>query len=133
MQEIADTAVGFPTVTFTAALVVIAGFWLRVLLGRIQRDSFDSDVATDAPGGYDLPVAAAASFVIALAWMFSLGGSVFLRRSEIPGLLYALLAVTVLVGSVALAYVVTRVAMWASHSEWPDLSHTDAARNRPEL
>ncbi|MGW3413127.1 hypothetical protein [Streptomyces sp. NPDC000888] len=115
MQEIADAAVGFPTVTFTAALVVLTGFWLLVLLGRARPESFDSDVDADVLGVGGRPVAATASLVIALAWVFSLGGSVLLRHSGIADLGYALLAVAVFVGSLVLAHVVTRVAMRESH------------------
>ncbi|MET8957485.1 hypothetical protein [Streptomyces sp. NPDC004533] len=53
-------------------------------------------------------MAAAASLAIVLAWLFSLGGSLLLRRSEVSGLLYALLALAVLVFSLALAYTVVR-------------------------
>ncbi|WP_405905283.1 hypothetical protein OG742_04035 [Streptomyces sp. NBC_00828] len=113
MREIADAAVTFPAVTFTTALLVVAGFWLLVLLGRAERDGFDSDADTNALGMGDLPVAATASLVIALAWISSLVGSVLLHRSEVSGLLHALLAVAVFVVSLALAYAATRTVAQA--------------------
>ncbi|MEU6379306.1 hypothetical protein [Streptomyces sp. NPDC046909] len=105
MQEITDAAVGFPTVMLTVSLVVVTGFWLLVLLSRAQRDGLVS------AAGADLPVAAAATLVIALAWVFSLGGSVLLLRPEISGPVYAVLAVAVLAGSMVLAYGVARMVM----------------------
>ncbi|MFF0041665.1 hypothetical protein [Streptomyces mirabilis] len=111
MSEIADAAVGFPTVAFTAVLVVLAGFWMLTLLGRAEQDH--SRAAADAvgPGVKVIPVAAAATLVIVLAWIVCLTGSVLLRRFEASGLTYALLAVLVFVASPALAYAAARVLM----------------------
>ncbi|WP_328934984.1 MULTISPECIES: hypothetical protein [unclassified Streptomyces] len=114
MQEFTDAMTSFPAVTFTAALVVIIGYWLLVLLGASERGSLDGEVNPDAPGPRGLPVVAAASLVITLAWILSVAGAVLLRRSEIEGLLYAVLAVAGLIVSLALAYTVIRLLMRAS-------------------
>ncbi|WP_189890660.1 hypothetical protein [Streptomyces xantholiticus] len=41
---------------FTAALVVVIGFRLMVLLGAAVHDGFDADVDTDAPSLGGVPV-----------------------------------------------------------------------------
>ena len=103
MREIADIAVGFPTAVFTAALVVLAGLWLLVLLGTAGRDSSYDAVSR--------PVAAAASAVVALSWFLCVAGSLALRRIELSGPWHVLAASALLVGSAALAFLVTRWAM----------------------
>ncbi|MEU9207784.1 hypothetical protein AB0D27_07465 [Streptomyces sp. NPDC048415] len=65
-------------------------------------------MVTPTLGVGDLPVAGASSLVITLAWILSLGGSMLLRRSDVSGLPYALLAVSVFADSLALAYVLTK-------------------------
>ncbi|MEV6289416.1 hypothetical protein AB0M41_03025 [Streptomyces sp. NPDC051896] len=117
VQEIADAAVGFPTVTFTAVLVVVAGFWVRVLLTRSGRNGRRSDTAADALGRDGVAAMAAASVVLGLSWIFSLAGSLLLRGFQVADPLHTGLAVLVLVVSLALAILATRLAVrtWRHH------------------
>ncbi|MCX5052019.1 hypothetical protein OG895_32660 [Streptomyces sp. NBC_00201] len=108
MREIADVAVGFPTAVFTAALVVLAGVWLLVLLGTAGRDS-----SYDA---LSLPMAASASAVVVISWFLSAAGSLALRRLALPDPWHVPAASALLVGSSALALLVTR---WATRA-WRD-------------
>lgn len=111
MQELVDAAVGFPTVTFTPALVVVAGMWLLILVGKVSRGSRGVGHSGGNAGvldGGEFAVAARASLVIVLTWVISLSASVMLRGSEISGPLHTLLAVIVLVGSPVFAYGATR-------------------------
>ncbi|MFF7984046.1 hypothetical protein ACFZDK_33865 [Streptomyces sp. NPDC007901] len=114
MSEIADIAVGFPVIVFTTVLVVVLGLWLLVLLGTAGRDSSYDAV--------NLPVAAAASAVVALSWLLSTAGSLALRRIELAGPWYALATLAVLGASPTLAYMAIRRATRA----WRERSARDA-------
>ncbi|MFF3288862.1 hypothetical protein [Streptomyces sp. NPDC003023] len=112
MNEFLATAFSFPTVLLSAALAVVIVFWALVLLGVAEHDSFDGDVAqpgTGAAAGLGgVPVAVAASVLIAVAWFTSLAGSVPLRRSGLVGIPYAALACAVLAAASLVAWFVTR-------------------------
>ncbi|MFF4500409.1 hypothetical protein [Streptomyces sp. NPDC001401] len=109
MREIAEAVLRFPTVTFTAALVVVVGFWVLILLEPSRRDRIAHRVEADAPHPDGTPVIADASLVIALAWIASLGGSLLLRPHEAPQPLGTALAVLILIASLALAALATRL------------------------
>ncbi|MFI1014407.1 hypothetical protein [Streptomyces sp. NPDC020965] len=81
MTEFLAALVRFPTVLFTAALVVAVVFWLLVLCGVAAADSFDTDLDTDALHLGGVPVAVSASLLIALAWFLGLTGSVLLTHT----------------------------------------------------
>ncbi|MCX4238410.1 hypothetical protein ACH4Y0_21095 [Streptomyces sp. NPDC020707] len=49
MRTFSEAATGFPSLLFTAALVVVLGFWLLVAGWAVRADSFDPD-ADLAPG-----------------------------------------------------------------------------------
>ncbi|MEU6080252.1 hypothetical protein [Streptomyces sp. NPDC047108] len=109
MTEVLETAVGFPTVPFTSALVVVTGFWFLVLLGFADRNDFDADLDAAALGLGGVPVSVSASVLIALGWVLSLSGSVLLTE-EIPrGLLFHLLQFALLLGALLVSWRVTRV------------------------
>lgn len=81
MDEFVTSALAFPTVLFTAALVVVLGFWLLVIFGAADHDGFDSDVDSGALGVGGAPVALSASLLVAVAWFTSLTGAVLLSRT----------------------------------------------------
>jgi hypothetical protein len=111
VNEFLSTAFAFPTILFSAALTVVVVFWVLVLLGAADHDSFDGDVEPAGIGASGLggvPVAVAASLLIAIGWFTSLTGSVLLHRSNLAGIPYAALACTVLAAAVLVAWVVTR-------------------------
>ncbi|WP_137992579.1 hypothetical protein [Streptomyces vilmorinianum] len=85
-SEFLSAAAAFPTVVFTAALVVVAGFWLLVLCGIADHDGFDADLDADVLRLGRVPASVSLSVGIALAWLLSLAGSVALARTEPPGL-----------------------------------------------
>ncbi|MCI3276697.1 hypothetical protein [Streptomyces cylindrosporus] len=107
MREITDAALRFPTATFTAALVLVVGFWTLILLGPSARDR-RTRRAEDPSHVRATPVIAEASLVIALAWILSLGGSLLLRPHEAAQPLAAVLAALLLVTSLALATLAAR-------------------------
>lgn len=111
MTELLDAALGFPAVLFGPAVVVIAGFWLLVLIGAAERDSFEGDVDTGAAGLGGVPVTVSVSLLALTAWLAGLTGTVLLHRTELGGLGYGaaatgLLAVTVLIAWRATALLV---------------------------
>ncbi|MEW2634176.1 hypothetical protein AB0903_21645 [Streptomyces sp. NPDC048389] len=123
MNEFLSTAFAFPTILFSAALAVVIFFWLLVLLGTAEHDSFDSDVEPSGIGTSGLggvPVAVAASLLITIAWFTSLAGSVLLRRSDLAGVPYAALACAVLAAAVLVAWVVTRRLVRTAAKLFPD-------------
>ncbi|WP_329034921.1 hypothetical protein OIE71_19860 [Streptomyces sp. NBC_01725] len=123
MREFIDAALGFPTFLFTAALIVVIGFWLLVLTGVAETDSFDSDVDLDAAGIGGVPVTVAFSLLTALAWFSSLAASVTLHRFgafDASGLVRATLTLTVLAGSALLAWRATRLLVRPLHTLFPD-------------
>ncbi|WP_405613946.1 hypothetical protein OG292_15455 [Streptomyces sp. NBC_01511] len=126
MREFIDAALGFPTFLFTAALIVIVGFWLLVLAGAAETDSFDSDVDLDAAGIGGVPVAVAFSLLTALAWFGSLAASVTLHRFGAfgafggSGLVRAALTLGVMAGATLLAWWATRLLVRPLHTLFPD-------------
>ncbi|MEV1054511.1 hypothetical protein [Streptomyces sp. NPDC049887] len=120
MAEFLQATAGFPAVLFTSALLVVIGFWLLVLAGAADPDSFDTDVDTDAAGLGGVPVSVAASLLIALGWFGSLSGSVLLARAGLAGLPFHLSRVAVLAASLVLAWWVTRMLVRPLAKLFPD-------------
>ncbi|WP_406000269.1 hypothetical protein [Streptomyces sp. NBC_00829] len=120
MAEFVEAAVGFPTVLFTSALVVVIGFWLLVLLGAADSDSFDADVDTDALSLGGVPVSVSVSLVIALAWFASFTGSVLLARTGVSSALLHLLGAALLVASLIFAWRMTRLLVRPLAKLFPD-------------
>ncbi|MFF8844900.1 hypothetical protein ACF08N_19650 [Streptomyces sp. NPDC015127] len=123
MNEFLMAAVVFPTVFFSAALVVVVAFWALVLCGAAGPDLFDSDA--DLPGGTaaglgGVPVTVAVSLLVAVAWFTSLAGSVALRRFGLTGVPYAALACAVLAAAALVAWVVTRRLVRVLAKLFPD-------------
>lgn len=108
MGEFLNAAVGFPTILFTAALVVVCAFWLLVLCGAAEHDGFDADVDADALHLGSVPVSVAASLFVALGWFLSLSGAVLLDRADLSGMLPPLLSATLLLFAAFVAWWATR-------------------------
>ncbi|WP_189823425.1 hypothetical protein [Streptomyces finlayi] len=120
MTDSLRAAASFPTALFTAALVVVVGFWLLVLIGGADHDSFESDVNTDALGLGGVPVALSASLFVALTWFLSLTGSVLAARACFGGTGRFALGTAVLVSAVTLAWVLTRICVRPLAKLFPD-------------
>ncbi|MFI6699189.1 hypothetical protein ACIBJC_09480 [Streptomyces sp. NPDC050509] len=110
MNEFYRAALGFPAALFGAALIVVVGFWLLVVAGAAEHDSFSGHMNTPAGGGFGgVPVAVPVSVLIATAWFVSLAGSVLVRRSVEPGAARTLWSGAVLAGAALIAWGVTRL------------------------
>ncbi|MFE5851723.1 hypothetical protein ACFQ61_00650 [Streptomyces sp. NPDC056500] len=120
MGEFLDHVFRFPTMLFTAALVVVICFWLMALVGAVGHDSFDTDLDSDALGLGGVPVAVSASLVIALTWTLSLIGSVLLTGLSVSGGLHHLLAAVLLPVAVLGAWRLTRWAIRPLAALFPD-------------
>ena len=78
MKAFLDAALAFPTVVFSLLLLVVAGYWVVVMVGALDVDSADGD--GDAGDGGVLsvvglggvPVTVAVSLLVAVAWFASL-------------------------------------------------------------
>ncbi|MEU9378487.1 hypothetical protein AB0D94_32670 [Streptomyces sp. NPDC048255] len=120
MDEFIAAALGFPTVLFTAALVVALGFWLLVLCGAADHDGFDTDAGGGALGIGGVPVTASASLLVAVAWFTSLCGAVLLARTGWPGTLVHVLGAVLMFASLFLSWRVTRVLVRPLTKLFPD-------------
>ncbi|MFI5763179.1 hypothetical protein [Streptomyces sp. NPDC051563] len=120
MDEFINAALGFPTVLFTAALVVVLGFWLLVLCGAADHDGFDAGASGGALGLGGVPGTVSASLLIALAWFISLSGAVLLARTAWPGAVVHFLGTVLLFGSVYLSWRVTRSLVRPLAKLFPD-------------
>ncbi|MFE2037206.1 hypothetical protein ACFXBB_28950 [Streptomyces scopuliridis] len=109
MSEFLDAALGFPAVLFGAALLVVIAFWLLVLAGAAEHDSFQPRLGTDAAGLGGVPVTVTVSLMIAVAWFAGLAGSVLVRRSGVSGTAGTLLSVAVPAAALLIAWGVTRL------------------------
>ncbi|MGW7056709.1 hypothetical protein [Streptomyces sp. NPDC054887] len=120
MDEFLHATATFPTVLFSAALVVVVGFWLLVLLGAARHDSFDSDVDTEALGLGGVPLSVSASLLIALCWFFSVTGWLLLSRTGWPEALLHLLAAVLLFASALGSWRLTRALVRPLAALFPD-------------
>jgi hypothetical protein len=85
MQGWVETLFRYPTVIFTALMLVVSAFWLLSLVGGLDFDLFgapDVDVDADATGGggsvaealglSGIPVTIAATLVVVFGWLTSM-------------------------------------------------------------
>lgn len=108
MDEFISAVLGFPTVLFSAALVVVLGFWLLVLCGVADHEGVGSDVGSGAMGLGGVPVTVSSSLLIGVSWFASLSGAVLLARTGWPGALVHVLGAVLLFASPVLSWRVTR-------------------------
>ncbi|MEU5242327.1 hypothetical protein ACH4UR_26540 [Streptomyces lydicus] len=103
----------FPTLLFTAALVMVVAFWVLVAVGVANSGSFDTDADLDAWGMGEVPVAVAFSVLTVIAWSVSLVATMSLDPMLPPGVGRALLRVAVLAAALLAAWGVTRLLVRA--------------------
>jgi hypothetical protein len=120
MDEFLHATATFPTALFSAALVVVVGFWLLVLLGAADHDSFDADVDTDALSLGGVPVSVSASLLIALSWFFSVTGAILLARTGWSDALLHLLGAVLLFASAIGSWRLTRALVRPLAKLFPD-------------
>ncbi|MFI7090226.1 hypothetical protein [Streptomyces lydicus] len=143
MGTLFTAAAVFPTLLFTAALVMVVAFWALVAVGVADSGSFDTDADLDAWGMGEVPVAVAFSVLTFIAWSVSLVATVSLDPLLPPGGGRALLRVTVLAAAPLAAWGMTRLLVrgWLRvlhHEPGPlradcagqDLHHADRAKAR---
>ncbi|MFF7438938.1 hypothetical protein [Streptomyces sp. NPDC008122] len=120
MGEFLFAAFGFPTLLFSVALAVVAGFWFLVLCGAAERGSFDSDVDTEALRLGRVPVSVAATVFIASGWLLALTGSVLLDRADLARSSSSLLSPAVLVLASVVSWWLTRCVAKPLAKLFPD-------------
>ncbi|WP_327368273.1 hypothetical protein [Streptomyces sp. NBC_01217] len=109
MWTFVEAATSFPTHLFTAALVVVASFWLLVAVGAADYAGFDEDVNADAWGFKGMPVAVAFSLLTAFAWIGSLCATLLLDPVAASWPMSALSGAVVLLAAPLLAWRLTCV------------------------
>ncbi|NGO43491.1 hypothetical protein [Streptomyces ureilyticus] len=120
MRAFLEAASGFPTLLFTAALVVAVGFWVLVAFGAAGSDSFDAEADLDAWGMGGVPVAVAFSLLTVLAWFLSLGAAILLDAYVPSGILGGLLRLVVPIGVLLAAWRLTCLFVRPLHRLCPD-------------
>ncbi|WP_299529880.1 hypothetical protein [uncultured Streptomyces sp.] len=109
MHVYLHAAVGFPTVLFSAALVVVTCFWLLVAAGAARPDAFDQDLDPHRAGLGGMPVAVSVSLIVCVGWLCTLTGSALLLHHGVKGGPKALLALAVLTGALLVAWTAVRL------------------------
>ncbi|MFC9972070.1 hypothetical protein ACFVH6_14385 [Spirillospora sp. NPDC127200] len=122
---------------FSFALLVVAGYWVLVLLGALGTDLLDADADTGAGAGGGgggpgdllagaglggVPVTVAVSLLVALAWFLSLAGEVLVGTAAPGGAVRAWLAVPVLVLALAGAWLGTRLLVRPLRRAFPEIA-----------
>jgi hypothetical protein len=120
LDEFVTAALSFPAVLFTAALAVVAVFWLLVLIGTAEPGTFDGDMDTGAAGLAGVPVTVSLSLLTALAWFLTLTGSIAAGRTGAAGGLLLGLEVLALAAGSALAWWLTRLLVRPLAALFPD-------------
>ncbi|MGW0565986.1 hypothetical protein [Streptomyces tauricus] len=120
MRTFFGAATGFPSLLFTAALVIVLGFWLLVACGAARADSFDADADLDAWDLGDVPVAVAFSVLTVFAWLLSLGTVVLLDAVAPAEIVTGLLKIVVPVAALLVAWRLTRLFVRPLHRLLPD-------------
>ncbi|MCB5906488.1 hypothetical protein [Streptomyces pinistramenti] len=104
MGDFLHAALAFPAALFSFALVIVAGYWLLVLIGgagvHILDGGEDGHAGTDAQAG--LPVTVTLSLGLLIAWLVSLAGAAL--TTDLP------LRAGSLAAAVAAAWAGTRLA-----------------------
>ncbi|GAB2595936.1 hypothetical protein GCM10027168_30820 [Streptomyces capparidis] len=108
MGGFVDVALSFPTVVLSPALLVVAGFWLLVLLGGVEHDALDAHAGAAASGAGAVPAAVGGSVFVALSWLAGLTGSVLVARAGTSGVTHLVLASAALLLSLLVAWRLTR-------------------------
>lgn len=106
MGEFIDAALSFPAVVFTFLLAVVAVYWLLVLVGTLDVEIGDLDLA-DGVGLGGVPVTVTASVLVTVSWFTSLAGAVVL--DGLGTLLEVLLGTVVLVVAIVAGLFVARL------------------------
>ncbi|GEB58125.1 hypothetical protein GCM10017674_69160 [Streptomyces gardneri] len=120
MGEFLSAAFGFPSLSFSAALVAVAVFWLLVLFGAVERKGFDGDVDAERLRLGRVPVSVAASVFVVAGWAMSVTGSVLLGLSDVPRPLSALLSLALLVLAPVASWWATRRLVGPLAKLFPD-------------
>ncbi|WP_328875550.1 hypothetical protein OHT76_38795 [Streptomyces sp. NBC_00287] len=120
MRTLLVAATGLPTILLTAALVVVAVFWLLVAVRVAAPDSFDTDVDLQAWRMGGVPVAVAFSLLTVIGWALSVGATVALTTVAPPGPATGLLRLAVPVGALFVAWPTTSLIVRPLHRPFPD-------------
>ncbi|WP_431983412.1 hypothetical protein [Streptomyces qinglanensis] len=86
MGTFLEATTAFPTVVFSAALLVIVLGWLLAALGSVDPEDFAAPFGSAFHGLAGLPAAVGVSLLTAVAWLLSLAGGLLLDRAGLgPG------------------------------------------------
>lgn len=108
MGEFAAAALSFPAVVLGVPLVLVVVFWLLAVLGVLDSDDVGFELGL---GLGDFPAAISVSILVALSWFGSLAGGVLLDQAQLEPVPRTLLGVGLLLLSLLLGLLLTRLAV----------------------
>ncbi|OEV09546.1 hypothetical protein AN220_31860, partial [Streptomyces nanshensis] len=86
MGTFLEATTAFPTVVFSAALLVVVLGWLLAALGSVDPEEAAAPFGAVFSGLAGLPAAVGVSLLTAVAWLLSLAGGLLLDRAGLgPG------------------------------------------------
>lgn len=112
MGDFLGAALGFPAVLFTFLLVLVAGYWVLVLLGVLGADAGADADANGLLSGFGfggVPVTVVLSLLIAVGWFVSLAGTGWLNELGVGTLPRVAIAVVVLLLALLVGGLVARL------------------------
>ncbi|MBQ4798124.1 DUF1449 domain-containing protein [Pseudoalteromonas sp. MMG006] len=115
-MEFLNLALTFPTVIFTALLLVVVLFWTITLLGFADIDMFESDLDIEANssntnstgllssfGFGSIPITVSISLVVMLSWLINIYAHKFFAYLLGDGILFYIFGLVMLVASAIIA------------------------------
>ncbi|MEM5549927.1 DUF1449 domain-containing protein [Pseudoalteromonas neustonica] len=113
-MEFLNLALTFPTVIFSALLLVVVLFWAITLIGFADIDMFESDIDADASqssgisswlnmGFGGIPITVSVSLVVMISWLISIYAHKFFAYLLGDGTLFYILGVVMLVTCLVVA------------------------------
>ncbi|GAA2692515.1 MULTISPECIES: hypothetical protein [Actinosynnema] len=108
MGEFAAAALSFPAVVLGVPLVLVVVFWLLAVLGVLDSDDVGFELGL---GLGDFPAAISVSLLVAVSWFASLAGGVLVDQADLPPVPHTLLDLGVLLLSLLLGLLLTRLAI----------------------
>lgn len=127
MGEFFAVVLAFPAVLFTFMVVVVAAFWLLVLVGGTDVDALDGDEGGEADDGIlsgfglgGVPLTVSLSVLIVIAWFVSLVGTVLLGGLDAAAPVTVTLSIVVLLVAVVAGLLGTRLLVLPLRRLYPD-------------
>ena len=120
-MQFLHSALNFPTIIFSIAMLIVILFWLTSLIGLVDLEGAEADIDADAEGqggswlenlglgGVRLTISM--SILVMLAWLLSIYSQTLLDYIAIDGFIHYLLGSLLAAGCLAIALPVAKLAI----------------------